>query len=182
MWVIENPWPPIVLCLFLAIVTAFQALRHRSKLLWGLTGLLILAAVGCYVADWLVVTEREKLEQHLKDLGDAVARVDTKRVLEFISPAALPQRAVVHTGMALVESIEDLNWRVVSIQLKAGDSLADTDIRANARVRLRGVGDFGYQPTRWLLSWRREGGEWRIVDIQRLNPVTGEPVPIFRGR
>ncbi len=182
MWVIENPWPPIVLCIFVAIVTAVQAIKHRSKLLWGLTGLLVLAAVGCYVADWLIVTEREKLEQRLDDLGEAVRQLNSARVVEYLSPAALPERAIVQTGMALIESIENLNWRVVSIQMKADDSLADTDVRANATVRLRGGLDLGHQPTRWLLSWRREGGQWKIIRIQRLNPVTGESIPVLRGR
>ncbi|RMG37427.1 MAG: nuclear transport factor 2 family protein [Planctomycetota bacterium] len=179
MWVIENPWPPIVLCLFVAIVTAAQAIRHRSKLLWGLTLAMLLAAVACYVVDMLIVTERERLEEQLHDLGEAVRRLDTQRVLTYISPAALPERTVVQTGMALIDSLDDLHWRVVTIRLQAGGSLAEADVRANATVRLRGSVDLGHQPTRWLLSWRREGGQWKITRIRRLNPVTGEPMPVL---
>jgi hypothetical protein len=35
-------------------------------------------------------------------------------------------------------------------------------------------------PSRWEVGWRKEAGEWKILEVTRLNPLKDEPMEIFQ--
>jgi hypothetical protein len=40
------------------------------------------------------------------------------------------------------------------------------------------MGDVGHRASRWDLTWQKQGGDWRIIEIQRLDPISGERMNI----
>ena len=65
----------------------------------------------------------------------------------------------------------DIRVTDVSVQLTNEDSRAITHFRANATVSASGVGG-GYHPSRWELTWQKEGDEWKITRTKYLNVMT----------
>lgn len=181
MWFTETPWPPIIILAVLAIgfAAAFlstQRARHVPPIL-----LLGALAVIVYVVEQQVVTERERVEQSIHDVAAAFQRRDVDGTLRHFSEQAILLRGIAMTALAAVEVQDDLRITDVSIEMKNADSRAKAHFRANGSFAVIGYGDVGHQPTRWNVDWQKEGGQWRIITVERLDPITGESMDIFAG-
>jgi hypothetical protein len=148
----------------------------------------LVAAIACIAltaATWVfersVVTPREQLEQHLHDIVRAVEEMDQQEVLSYFSVRA-EQRVFVQIGMGLLLEVGPIRLTDLDVILLAAGSRARTHFRANGRMRVKGAGDVGHQPTRWHFTWQQEGGQWKIIDVERLDPITGHPVQLLSGR
>lgn len=130
--------------------------------------------LGTYVAERRIVSDRERIEASLFEMADAFVVRDEHAVLDRISPRQDELKALVSWAFATVTAVSDLNLTDVSVQLLMEGSRATTHFRANGRFDVAGFGDVGRKPTRWELTWQREGSDWKIIRIRRLNPITGE--------
>ena len=88
----HDAWPWAIGCAVVAVV---------SLLLWSQAGqrafLVAMAAalvggVGCLLADWLVVTDREQIEILFPRLARAAETGDTSTILAALDPALSPLR------------------------------------------------------------------------------------------
>ena len=174
----ENPWPAMIVLLCMAVVSLVQwgTKRKLKSLLIGLA--CVLLAAGCYLLDLAVQTPGELITQNVYDLTTAFQKQDVQKTLSYFSPNA-KERVVIETSLKLVQVKDDLRVSDVSVTFKSANSLAISHFRANASVSvsLLGVGgDFSYHPSRWELDWQQEAGEWKIVRVHRLNPITGKEI------
>ncbi len=92
---VESPWPALTFGIIALAVLAVVMLRTgRGVILFGMGGVvfLVLLLVGL---EWLVVTDREKVENTLHAAAAAIEANDVDRLFQFISPRAsfTPQRA-----------------------------------------------------------------------------------------
>lgn len=190
MWFTETPWPPILFCAVLgALSLAAWRAQGQNRYLLGLPLFLILG-VAIYAIERAVVTERERVEIALDGLigvfqkecetNSSVLRAMTSptelKTLDFISSAAMDVRQKVWTTLLLVDRIEHLRITDVQITMKSANSRALCHFRANAQVRVRTFDFDGHHPSRWMLTWQREGGEWKVIRVQRLDVFTGEAI------
>jgi hypothetical protein len=175
MWFTETPWPPILICSVFAVclVAMWQANRRTGTVLAA--GLLVIASVAIYFVEQAIVTESEQLEAAVIDLTDAFRRNDQKTMLSFFSKSAIAEQLAVIGAMKLVDVGKDLRVTDDYVQFKAENSRAILHFRANATIKLSGR-DFGKQPSRWELTWQREADDWKIIRVQRLNPINGKPM------
>jgi hypothetical protein len=180
MWFTETPWPPIfillVVCCFL--VAAWQGSKRAVYLIW--VGVLLAACAGVYFYEQATVTESERVEQNVHDLVHAFQRKDKQTTLNFFSPQADQFRSTVEKAIELVDVRDDVDVKDVNILMMSENTQAVSQFRANATVSVRGLVDYTHQPSRWELTWQKEAGEWKIVAVQRLNPVTGEKMGIWQ--
>lgn len=162
LWSTRRTWGPLIV-MFVAL---------------GLSG-------ASFVIDALVETPSEKVASNLYDLVDAFQKQDSARTLGHFSqqPKVLPIKAMVQAALKTVQVKDDVRVSDVSVKLMAEESQAIVHFRANASVSLgmAGIGDVGYQPSRWELTWQKEAGEWKISEVQRLDPITGKPLAFFGG-
>jgi hypothetical protein len=179
MWFTENPWPPIVILVVAAIGCVWMWQDRRNS--WWLTGAIACIALsgGVLVFERSTLTPREQIEQHILDMARAFQDRDEQKVLDFVSVQAGEVRSQVRLGFATVEEVENLRITDTSVTMLAPGSRAKLHFRANGTIRLRVFGDIGHHPTRWLMTWQQEGGQWKAIDIQRLNPITGEPIGLL---
>ena len=175
MWFTETPWPPI---LILAVIAAgFGAAfisTQRARLILPILVLAVLA-IGIYVIEEQIVTERERVETSIHEVAAAFERQDMNGTLAYFSEQALLLRAIAANAVLGVQVQDDLRITDVSVELSNSESRAKSHFRANGSFSVMGFGDVGHQPTRWNVDWQKEGGEWRIVNVQRLDPINGEP-------
>lgn len=177
MWLTENPWPPILIAGVLALI--FLAVWNSSRR--SLFLLLSLACgascVGIYFLERAIVTEGERLQQRVVQLCEDF-RDKKPVVLDYVSDSKPALKLLFGTALATV-SIRDLRLSDFQTNVTNENSRATVHFRANATITVAGYGDVGYQPARLILTFQREKGEWKIIDVERLNPLNGKRMEVM---
>lgn len=184
MWFTETAWQPIIALTIAA--AALLGMWSSSRRVLNLIGVILLAlsAGVVYVVEQRIVTERERVEAAIFGVADAFRAADTGAVLEFISlraPLELRLGIQLAMGPMQVRVQDDLRVTDVSVEMLSEDSRARAHFRANGRIYVGEHGDVGHQATRWNVTWQKEGGEWKILDVERLDPVRGHTVDLITG-
>lgn len=175
MWFIEDPWPPVLILAVVALVfgLAWNA-THRS--------LYFLSALGCValglvvlVVEEMVVTEAEEVEAQVYALAEAVTRGEHEKVLDFLSKDAGSLRAQIGSHMEDIQ-VED-NLRITDLQVahESGSSQAKSHFRANGSVTWKKSFTDNIA-TRWNLTWEKNQGTWKIIQVERLHPIKDEVI------
>jgi len=179
-WITENPWPGVVICGAIATFFLMQALRGGKVRTWGLAGLFIVAAFGIYIVEQSIVTPAEEIEVRVHDLLAASKSGDIESVLNFISNNNLLLKTAIGSGLAIVDIHDDVRVSDLNVKMVANDSRGISHFRANGTISIRNASYERHVATRWELTWQKEGDQWRIVSIQRLNPITGEEIELMK--
>lgn len=182
MWFTENPWPPIFIlgaaaCVFVGIWWT----QRRGAWLIGALACLV-GSIVIYSVEKSIVTERERLEQHIVELTTAFRKGDQDKTLAFFSPQAPLLKTLVLGAIKMVEVDDDLAIKDVAVTVYNEASQADTHFRANGTISVLSGNYRGHTPSRWLLRWQKEAGEWKIVEVHRLDTLKDEELPIFEPR
>ena len=180
MWFADSPWPTIVALLVATVAFAFAWSRSRRPVIGGLAVACLLLIPAVYFAERAIVTPAEEVEADVLALRDAVVAGDVERTLSFFSATALPERTAVAAALALADVQDDLRITDLDVSTFGVDTQAVSHFRANGTVSSRAFGDHRVA-TRWEVSWRKEAGDWKLYKIERLNPITGEPIGLLSG-
>ncbi|QDT16101.1 Cif family virulence factor [Alienimonas californiensis] len=180
MWLVSYLQPLWIAFGVATIACAgWAVISGRAKYL-AVAGVCLLLGAATFGADWYVVTEAEKVEAHIDELAAAAVAGDTEKVLSFLSPTAVLPRTSVAFGFNLVTIEDDLRLTDRSTEVTANDTQALSDFRANGTVRVPQLaGASKHFATKWQLVWRKEAGEWKITEVRRFNPITGEPIGLL---
>tara|TARA_R110002111_G_scaffold108086_1_gene166734 strand:- start:31193 stop:31735 length:543 start_codon:yes stop_codon:yes gene_type:complete len=177
MWITETAIPPMLVCSVLAVILIVQwHLKRQVKYLAGSIVMLALV-IGFYFLELSIVTARERVEADLYGLTTAFQNKEVETTLSYISPRALPLRAMVQAALTLVTIDGELRITDVQTELRSEDSVATTHFRVNGAATYGSIS--GRTSTRWELTWQRMGGEWKVTKARRLNPITGEELPLM---
>ena len=178
MWFTENAWPPMLIAGLAALVclALWNSNRRGLHLVAALVCLLLCA--GFYFLERAIVTEGERLQQLVVSLCDDF-RNKRPATVNYFSDAAPENKMLVLGAMAIVTIHDDLRLTDFSTNLTNQNSRGTVYFRANATLSVVGAGDVGHQPARFALTFRREQGEWKIIEIERLHPLTGEKMPML---
>ncbi len=178
MWLTEDPWPPVFIC----GVAALAALVW-----WGQTKRVValLAVAGCiglgiaaYVIEAAIITPGEEVEQLTTDLCWQFQRKDPE-ILKQFSLTAPQLMAMCQAALLLVEVHDDLRLTDMHTTVTNNDTRAVCHFRANATISVAGAGNVGRQPARFELTWAREGDQWKIIGLKRLNPIRDEELGVL---
>ena len=181
MWFTETAWPPImILTMGAAVMLAMWSSSRGALNLLGAV-LMLLSCAVVYVVEQQIETERERVEVAILGVAEAFEAADTGATLDYFSPRAQELRGAIQIAMLVMEVRvqDDLRITDVNIEMLNEESRAKAHFRANGRIYLTEYGDVGHQPTRWNVTWQKEGGEWKIIDVERLDPIRGDPMPIL---
>lgn len=178
-WFTESAWPPIMLLATIAGVGIAMFLSsQRAKYLAAALPLLVLGPI-LYVVEQRIVTERERVERAVAGVANAFEHHDPIATVGYFSNNAVALRRMVQWTIDNVEVTGDLSVTDLSITMRNQDSRAVSFFRANGPIAVNGFGDVGHRATLWELTWQKEGGEWRIIDVQRLDPISGEQMDLL---
>ena len=178
-WFTENPWPPIfILGLVACALLAVWSSQKRGIWLVGILAAVALAA-GIFFAEKSIVTERERIEQRVLDLAAAFQRKDHDLTLSFFSAQEPDLRGMAEKALDHV-TLDRLDLKDFDVRLFGEGTGAVSRFRANGDGSGFGVG--GHFSTRWDVTWQKEGGEWKIIAVQRLNPLKEEKMQTFETR
>jgi len=177
-WFTESAWPPIMI---LATVggagVALYFTTQRVKYLVALIPLILLGPV-IYAFEQRHVTERERVEQSVYAVTAAFDRQDRPEVLRYIGAQEIVLHKVAEWALDTIQPDGPLNVTDVAVAMHNNDTRADVHFRANGSISVMGMGKVGHCASRWELKWQKEGGDWRIIGVQRLDPISGERMDI----
>lgn len=179
MWFTEDPWPPVMVLVVLAVVfgLAWNATRRGRYILLAL-GLVVLA-FGVLVVEELVVTQAEEVEARVLALADDVVRGDVEKVLGYFSDEAQSVKSAIGSRLEDVQVEEDLRITDLQVTMDSAGTQAESHFRANGRVSYRSW--TSNTSTRWNLTWQKEGTSWKILKVERLDPIEGEVINTWSG-
>jgi hypothetical protein len=162
-------WPLFFLCLILSAVLFGQWVLQRGRRQLMASTVFLLVAVAIFVADHFIITETKRVQAGIYGLAKAVQAGNVEQCLEFFSPNDKVDRQLVSTAVGMVEIEGSIHITDLSINMSSAESRAVTTFRATATAKYQGQSD--RIPTRWELTWQREGIDWKVIRIRRLQLV-----------
>jgi hypothetical protein len=179
MWFTENPWPPMLLAGLGALVCFGLWNNDRRKLYFSLACAFLVLTGVIYSVERAIVTDGEKLEQEVAVLCDQFRKRDPA-TLDHFSATAPELKTLCKTAMETVEIGNDLRLTDFNTTFSNQNSRANVHFRANATISVMGF--TGHHPFRCLLGFQKEAGAWKIMDVQRLDPIKGEKIGVMDKR
>jgi hypothetical protein len=169
MWFTEDALTPCAVFGAIGLAVVLWARRNEIRSLQIVGSLLLLLAGSTFLVDRLVVTERERIEQRVVSLCDDF-RNKREATVDYFSAQSPDLKNKVKSGMALVTIEGRLRLTDFEIRITNNHTSATSQFRANATISVAGYGNVGHQPSRFLLTWTREQGDWKILRVQRMHP------------
>ena len=180
-WFTENPWPPIFI-LAIAAVACVAMWASQKRGFWLVAGLLaVVAAVTVFLFERSVVTEAERVEQSVHALAAAFQRKDHDTTLSFFSLQAPELRTQAEQALSWVDMPNGIDIKDTQVRTSNENTRAISHFRANGEVSFRGLGT-SHAASRWEVTWQKEGAQWKIIEVQRLNPYKDEKMDFFDQR
>lgn len=177
-WFTESAWPPIMILATGAVAgVAMFFTTQRVKYLLAVLPLIIFGPM-IYAYERRTITERERVEAAVIGVVRAFEHEDRAGTLAFFSARHHELRRMANDTMDLVQPAGAFSVTDMSVTMLSRDSRALSRFRVTGPIKVLEFGDVGTRPSRWELTWQKEGGDWKIIDLQRLDPVSGERMDI----
>jgi len=162
-------WPLFFLCLILSAALFGQWVLQRGRRQIVASAVFFLAAAAILLADHFIITETKRVEAGIYGLAKAVQAGNVEQCLDFFSPNDKADRQLVTTAVGMVEIDGSIHITDLSIKMSSAESRAVSTFRATATAKYQGRSD--RVPTRWELTWQREGNDWKVTRIRRLQLI-----------
>ncbi len=180
-WLTEDPWPLIGVgvAAVLLLGVAFHHTR-RIVLLAAVAGVLLMTSLGV-LAEWLVVTQREEVENTMYAVAEALESNDLDRVLAHLAPDEEKIRASAksYLGMFHVLSARVTNMDVTIVR---GANPPRARVRFQAWLHVSGSGPdiamFKQPFKRWfVVGLRKEQDHWLLTNYEMDESAAAFPYP-----
>lgn len=181
---LENPYPGAVTFLLLGVV-AWAALRAKPARRWQALGAgLALAGIAWALATFTITT-REQLKSLTRRLVDATATVNIDALGDMLAEDAMLTPGSEYAAMTgggarlnkagILRAVEETlgnQWRVKEHSVLESQATIDGTRTARTQARVRVVPEATGFPDAswWMIDWRLDDGEWRVVKIQPATP------------
>lgn len=173
----ESSLPLVVACLAGAVVAFFIWLRSYTRGLLAAAILLAAVGIGCFVADWLVETDREHLFALFPRLARAAERQDVATIIAALDPDLRPLRDEAERVLKQVRPSEVVITRcdvAVEPAKKPPEAVAHLIVRATGNVIDKGAPGAVLAGVKVLLH--KKDGQWLVKD------ATGEQIKPGQSR
>jgi len=166
-WLLEDPTPTLVAAVLAeAVLTVALVKTGRGALLWAIAGVALLAAL-LLALEWLVVTDRERVEQTLSGAARALEANDPQALMAFIDPVS-PMRSRVSREMSAVKVQRATFSRLdVTVNRLTSPPTATADFMGyvNAKDR-RGEVPYENFSHRIVVQMREDGDRWLMTGYE----------------
>jgi|694.fasta_scaffold09943_10 hypothetical protein len=163
----ESSLPLVIGCLGAAVGAWVAWSRLQARWLLVVAGLLACGAVGCFAADWLVVTDREQLLDLFPRLARAAERQEVETLVAALDPDLRKLRAEVETVLRQVRptevTITDLDV-AVDRGRQPPTAQADMIVRVTGNVIDRSTP--GTALVKVIVWLHRKDGRWLVRDAE----------------
>lgn len=176
----ENPWPAVILALVFAILFLLRGSSTGLMKHWLIAGFFLLIAGSVYLYELSVITPAEEVELQVQQLLQNCIDNNREQVVEAISNGQLGLKAMAMAGLSLADIHDDFHLSDLSVAMAGENSRAVSHFRGNGTVSVSSLSQSSHVATRWELTWQKENDAWRIINIRRLDPITGEEMQVLK--
>lgn len=170
MWFLEDALTPGAVFGVAGMIFLFRGLNNGIMRHVIIGGTLLIVGASAFVIDALVVTEREQIQSRVVNLCHDFQN-HRASTYDYFSPTAPELKGLVGAAMELVTLESNPTLTDFRIQVTNQSTRATSHFRANATISVKGHGSVGHQPSRFILTWAREGDDWKIIRVQRMHPI-----------
>jgi hypothetical protein len=174
-WITENPWPLIMILSGIAAVLLILAESRTRMLALAFVGM----AVGLYFLEAWIVTPSEHVEGRLESLLAQFKTENLSAIGEHIDDGSPKLRETAEQGLKLVMLDKGFHLQDLNITMSDDGQSADAELRANGTMTVRQANTPYHASTRWKTRWINRGDTWKLAEVQRMNPITGEELGIL---
>ncbi|HWL92472.1 MAG TPA: hypothetical protein VNT79_02975 [Phycisphaerae bacterium] len=175
----ENPVRLAIFSFLLFGIVLFWRRSIESAALrrWSIPGVLGLIIL-MFLAQMLVVTQREQVQQRMEEFVAAIVNEDASLAATYVSPAYqsedLDFDGFVGSLRDWFDLIDVRDPRFARRDVTVEGDRATMTLAASATIRIRKeAGQMHYGV--WTIEWRREDDTWRMISVQ---PVSIDMQPI----
>jgi hypothetical protein len=171
----EDSLPLVAACLLVGIFMSVIWTRRQTIWLLASAAVLVVAGIGAFVADQLVVTDREYLQDFFPRLAFAAERQDVATIMAALDPELRPLRDSAEQVLKHVRPKE-----VVITKLQVAVEHATQPPKATAAMIVRVTGEVmekGSQATVLVavkVLLHKKSGDWLIRDAEVEQAKPGE--------
>lgn len=163
----ESAWPAAIGAVAVAVACLLLWSQAGDRRLLAASLLSLVVAGVAVLADRLVITDREAVENLFESLARAAERGDAATILDAIDPAMLPVR--LEAERALREFRPD-EVRITRCDVTVEGAGPDRRARADLLVHARGALGAGGGPANLLVDLRvdlrHDAGRWLVADFE----------------
>lgn len=141
-----------------------------SAVCLGLVGL-------TWIVERSIQTPRERVRASIVDMTSAFFVKDLSRTVGHVSDQAGDLKLLIGEAYNQIDVGDDVRLTDIQIEMLNQDSRSKTRFRVNGTFGFRGYAF--REPTRWEGTWQLESGEWKLIDIVMLDPISGNVVSNF---
>jgi len=164
-FLLEDPWPVILFVVLIETGLAVALWRTgRGVLLLAMLAVLLLGG-GLVALEWVVVTERERVEQAVYDGAATLETNDPQRVLAFLTTRNAITEQLVRRAMREVEftRVKVTHVEVDEINRLASPPMAVARVFGIVEFELRqGHSPYSSRPIDVTLTFRLINGRWLV--------------------
>jgi hypothetical protein len=163
----ESSLPLVIASLLGAVGIFFIWLRVQSPVLLAFAALLGVAGVGAFVADSLVVTDREYLVALFPRLARAAERQEISTIVAALDPELRPLREEAEN---LLKQVKPTEVAITSVDVAVDSTKKPPEAVANLIVRVTGnvidKGTPGTVLTGVKVLLHKKDGRWLVKDAE----------------
>jgi hypothetical protein len=169
-WLYEQPLPILVMGVILVVALTAGFIKTGQRWLIGATAVVILLLIVLIALSRNVVTDREQVEQTIRQIAEAVEQNNIDEALRHVSPAA---PGVQHANAELRRiRFEEVDVkRNLEVEVFPDRNPPEAEARFNVVV----VADVGlgmrHYPRYVEATFVKEGGRWLVIDYHHDEPT-----------
>ncbi len=172
---VENPLPAIFLGIVAAAVVGVVFVNNRNfRVLWALP-VIFLLTLGGVALEWLIITEREEVEETLDGIAAALEANDLDAVLRYVSPQAEQTRQRAAWAMGIV-TIRDVRMRNREVRINRLTSPPTAEVQFNGTLffdlkqpQIGMIRDVYL--ARFVVQLESDGDRWLVTDHIEHQPL-----------
>ena len=166
----HDAWPWALGCAVVAAVSLLLWSQAAQRAFLVAMAAALVGGVGCLLADWLVVTDREQIEILFPRLARAAETGDTSTILAALDPALAPLRSEAEQALREFRPEEVRITRLdVTLRGPAAARLARAEMLIHTRGDARGAGGASGPVSALIdltVDLRKDGGRFLITDFE----------------
>ena len=177
-WITENPWPLIMILAGATIVMLILG-DSRGK---SIALAFAIVAVGVYFLEASIVTPSEQIEASLEDLLKGFVAENLEAINQKIDDQSPALKEYAKKGLALVSLDKSFHMQDIVVKVASDGQTAEAELRANGSLTVRQANMPTHAATRWRTNWKLHRDGWKLSEVHRLNPLTGDEIGVLDVR
>jgi hypothetical protein len=174
-WFTENPWPLMLILSGVAVVMLILGdTKGRS-----IAVVFALLAAGVYFLESAIVTPAEQIEGDLQTMLGSFIAEDLNAINRQIDDQADHLKQKAEQGLKLVNLDKGFHMQDIVVTVAEDGQKAVAELRANGSLTIENSNTPYHAATRWRTHWKLDRTTWKMTEVHRLNPVTGDEIGVL---